>query len=161
MRISPIPPVIEDLEQWPNTELFRFTYQYYITHKKIAPAGAFRISDTDYNQFISFLKKENFSLTSSSERRLEQLQKSIESEGYGAGTKTELEKLRALIKSEKEKQYIKYKKEIKSLLEREIAAHYYYNEGKVANSLKDDEVMLKAREVLTNWEKHKVVLMKK
>lgn len=161
MKIAPVPPVIGDLERWPASELFRFTNQYYITHKKIAPASEFRISDDDYTQFISFLKKENFTLTGLSEQKLDQLAKTLESEGYDAGTKAALEKLRALIKSEKEQQFIKYKKEIKSLLEREIVAQYYYNEGRVANSLKDDEVLAKAAEVLGNWEKYRGILTKK
>lgn len=161
MQIAFVPPVIRDLENWPSTELFRFANQYYITHKKIAPASKFRISDDDYNQFISFLKKENFALTGSGERQLDQLERTLDQEGYGPGTKEELEKLRARIKLEKEKQYVKYKKEIKSLLEGEIAVQYHYNEGKVANSLKDDEILAKAVEVLVNWEKYKTVLVKK
>jgi carboxyl-terminal processing protease len=161
MHISPIPPVIWDLQRWPNSELFRFANQYYISHNKIEPPLTFRISDEDYNRFISFLKKENFELTSASEGKLDQLAKTVEAEGYNTGTKADLKKLRALIKLEKEQQYIKYKKEIKSLLEGEIAVQYYYNDGKVANSLKDDEVLGKAVEVLTNWEKYKGILTKK
>ncbi|HUR64721.1 MAG TPA: S41 family peptidase [Chitinophagaceae bacterium] len=161
MKIAAVPPVIQDLERWPNSELFRFANQYYITHKKIAPAVEFRISDDDYNHFISFLKKENFSLTGSGELKLDQLEKTLELEGYNVETQTALEKLRALIKSDKERQYIKYKNEIKSLLEGEIAVQYYYNQGRVANVLKDDEVLAKALEVLGNWEKYKGVLTKK
>ena len=158
MQIAPVPPVIEDLERWPNSQLFLFANQYFITHKKIAPAPTFRISDEDYNQFISFLKNKNFVLTGLSEQKLDELENTLRTEGYNSGTKAELDKLRAFIRSEKEQQYIKYKKEIKSLLEREIAVQYYYNEGRVANSLKDDGVLAKAVQVLDNWEKHRVVL---
>jgi carboxyl-terminal processing protease len=161
MQIAQVPPVIIDLQRWPASELFRFANQYYSTHKKISPASAFRISDDDNNQFISLLKKENFALTASSEQKLEQLEKTLEAEGYSTGMKAELEKFRAILKSEKEQQYNKYKNEIKSLLEREIAVQYYYNEGGAANSLKDDEVMAKAVEVLENWEKYKTILTKK
>jgi hypothetical protein len=88
------------------------------------------------------------------------LETTLESEGYGVKTKEELKKLRALITMEKAQEYTKYKREIKSLLEGEIVLQYYYNEGRVANSLKDDEVFAKAVEVLTNWEKYKGLLTK-
>jgi carboxyl-terminal processing protease len=160
MNVPRVPAIIEDLQRWPNSELFRFANQYFTSHKKIPPAVTFRLSEHEYFEFVSFLKKENFSLTRLSEQKLDLLETTLESEGYGIKTKEELKKLRTLITMEKGQEYIKYKREIKSLLEGEIAVQYYYNEGRVANSLKDDEVFAKAVEVLTNWEKYKGLLTK-
>jgi carboxyl-terminal processing protease len=158
LKRVPEPPVILDLVDWNSTHLFRYANRYFTLHPEISSAATFRISDKDYDDFISFLKKENFQLTSQSEKQLDVLQKSLEEENYQTELLTEISKLRAQLNQEKEKQYILYKKQIKSLLEGEIVSQYFYNSGRVENSLKDDEELKKAMEVLSNWERYKKVL---
>lgn len=59
---------------------------------------------------------------------------------------------------DKEQDLVKNKEQIKSLLEEEIASRYYYRNGRLEASLKDDVEVQKAIEVLTNKEAYDKVL---
>ena len=52
----------------------------------------------------------------------------------------------------------KYKDEIKYLLEREIAARYYYLEGRVANGLDNDDEFIKAKEIINSPIEYQAIL---
>jgi carboxyl-terminal processing protease len=149
------PTVINDLLQWNDTRLFRFANQYMVSHPKIAPAKSFRVTDAEYESFIRFLKKENFILTSPAEKEIDDLEKSLLAEGYNDLVKTEVVNIRKRLSAEKLKQYVSFKNEIRNLLESEIAGQYYYNGGRLENSLKNDKWVIKAIEVLLNWERYK------
>ena len=161
LPISTTPRVISDLTEWPGTHLFLFANQYVLAHPVITPASGFRITDKDYDAFVGFLKKEKFQLTSLSEQKLDELQNLMEEEGYTQAALSNVSALGEQLNREKEKQFVVYKKEIKSLLESEIAGVVYYNAGKIENTLKDDEGLKKAVEVLNNWEKYRGLLKRR
>ena len=151
------PAVVTDLLRWENTHLFRFANQYRLSHSAIPAASGFRITDAEYESFIAFLRKEKFPLTGEGEKEIDMLEGALSAEGKDVIV-ADLRKLKEKLNAEKEKQYVIYKKEIKTLLESEIAGQYYYNWGKQENRIKDDETIKKAVEVLSNWEKSKMYL---
>jgi carboxyl-terminal processing protease len=155
---TPEPLVIQDLRYWGNPHLFRFANQYFISHPTISSASEFRITNTDYDSFIAFLKKEKLPMTIPAEKELNELAKALETEISGKETAGQIALLRETLNKEKDKQFILYKKQIKSLLESAIAAQYYYSSGGEENKIKDDEEVKKAVEVLSNWEKYKTLL---
>lgn len=158
MERIPEPPVVWNLLDWNNTHLFRYANRYFTSHSGISNAATFRVTDKVYDDFISFLKEENFLLTSQSESKLDELQKTLEAENYQKGLVSDISTLREHLIQEKEKQYSVFKKQIKNLLEGEIVSQYLYEGGRVENSLKDDEELKKAIEVLSNWGKYKKIL---
>ena len=96
-------------------------------------------------------------MTGEGEKEIDMLEGALSAEGKDVIV-ADLRKLKEKLNAEKEKQYVIYKKEIKTLLESEIAGQYYYNWGKQENRIKDDETIKKAVEVLSNWEKSKMYL---
>ncbi len=154
MKMKGDPPVVKALLEWPQDHLFRFANDYILKHPHISAAANFRISDRDYDDFVTFLKKEDFRIPSESEKKLSELQKTLEKEGYSLALYAQVASIKEQLNKEKDNQFVIYRKEIKTILEGEIVAKLHYNWGRVENSLKDDEVVKKAVEVLSDWGKY-------
>ncbi|MET0570596.1 MAG: S41 family peptidase, partial [Pedobacter agri] len=145
-------------DPWSYDHVFRFASQYVSAHPTIAPAATFRISDADYNAFVNFLQTERLTIPGVSDAKLDDLVKALEQQGYQNLGSAEIEKIRQQLTIEKEKEFYRYKDELKELVEREIAALYYFNWGRVENSLKNDVVIRKAAEILGNRQQYADIL---
>lgn len=127
-------------------------------HDQIAPAKTFSLDDAAYNEFISFISDKEYDYTTKSEEKLKALQEAAEKEDYWQGIKDQFLVLKNSMMHDKEQDLVKNKEQIKSLLEEEIASRYYYRNGRLEASLKDDVEVQKAIEVLTNKEAYDKVL---
>ena len=78
------------------------------------------------------------------------MKKNAEKEKYYEGLKAEFETMQSKMKHDKEGDLIKFKDEIKQLLESEIASRYYYLKGRVENDFVTDREVNKAIEALNN-----------
>jgi carboxyl-terminal processing protease len=74
--------------------------------------------------------------------------------------KSEINTMKKKMVTDKSNDLYKYKKEIKDLLEREVASRYYYEQGKIQVSLKNDEEVARAIELLNNPSEYKSLLKK-
>jgi carboxyl-terminal processing protease len=54
--------------------------KYFRTHNSIAAARTFRLSDQEYNDFVTFVDDKKYEYTDKSERSLEELKKNAEKE---------------------------------------------------------------------------------
>jgi hypothetical protein len=72
--------------------------------------------------------------------------------GKKHGLEQKLTRLEELVQRENKKALELYKTKIKAMLEQEIAAHYDYERGRIANSLRTDAEVQKAIEVLKDRE---------
>jgi len=144
------PAIIRELieNELSNNLVFTFATDYCSHHPMMAPAANFTLSDTEYNQFILFLKDKGFSYTTQSENKINELKTIALQEGYWDGIKPALAVVQAQIKREREKDLVRFKDQIRELLEEEIVLHRYYQWGRVENSLKNDPGVKKAIEVL-------------
>jgi carboxyl-terminal processing protease len=116
------------------------------------------MTDEEYNQFAEYLKGKDYEYTTPSEVKLEELKKSIKDDNYSEDVQKEISHIDEQIKHDKSKDILKYKPEIKRLLEQEIASRYTYEKGRIANSLKDDAEVKKALEILSDGMKYKSML---
>ena len=66
--------------------------------------------------------------------------------------------LEARLKPNLDRDLDRYKEDIKKLIATEIVKRYYYQEGALIESLKDDKTLQKALEVLTDRELYKKTL---
>jgi carboxyl-terminal processing protease len=133
-----------------NNFVFRFATEYCSGHRTIAPAASFTLSDAEYRRFIDFLKDKNFSYTTHSETKISELKSAALQEGYWDGIQPVFAAMQSQMKKEKEKDLIRFKDQIKELLEEEIVLHRYYQWGRIENSLKNDSGVKKAKEVFTD-----------
>ena len=162
-----IRPDIEiELEKTPNIlfylinedMIFDYATLYCIKHPRIDEVADFKLTDADYAEFKSFLKKRNFSYDRQSEAMLKNLKEIAEFEGYMEGAKDEFSALEKKLQHNLDLELDRFAKDIKPLLSEEIVKRYYFERGAVQETLKEDKVLQKAIEVLQRPEEYKNML---
>ena len=133
-----------------NNHIFNYATIFKAKKSGIAASKAFQLSDQDYQDFIVFLKDKEYDYKTETEELLEEFRKAAEKDKYLDAVKKDVDALTANIKHDKEKDLIKFKDEIKSLLEEEIVGRYYYSKGKTEFSFKNDKDILEALKILNN-----------
>ncbi len=151
--ISPDRPLVEDpaphvlvalAENW---IAFDWANQYRAKHNAIDSADRFRLSDKEYDEFVQFALTRTFSYETGTEKFFEDMLKAAKEEKYYEGAESAFDQLNARIKPDKASDLRKFKKQIKEYLENEIVARYYYQDGRIKNSLPIDPYIAKAREI--------------
>jgi carboxyl-terminal processing protease len=128
--------------------IFDYATQYVIEHKELGDVDDFTVTDEVYRDFIDFLKDKDYDYTTRSDEKLKELIKVAKSEKYFERAEEELTKLKDKLAHDKEKDLLTFQDEIKELLLEEIAGRYHYQEGRIKASLRDDEQLTKAIEIL-------------
>ena len=141
--------------------IFEYATIYRSKHPNLQQPEQFELTDKEYDNFTKFLAGKEFDYTSQSEKKLEELRKKAEKENYLPAIEQELKALEENIKHDKTKDLVKYKDEIRQLLEYEIAARYYWQKGRIMEALEDDDDLKKAIEVLNNPNEYNSILAKK
>lgn len=134
---------------------FRFANQYARENSSIAPPDEFEITDEIYNEFIQFVKSQNFSYTTESEKMIRELSRIAEEESYLDAVKSQLNQLEQQLKSIKDNDLFTHKAEIIQLLRVEIVSRYFHQKGKIITALRDDPEVKRAIEVLSSPELYK------
>jgi C-terminal peptidase (prc) len=138
--------------------LFDFITEWAQKHEKIAPIEDFKVSDEDFEAFKKHAKEKNFTYDRQSEKALKTLKEVAEFEGYLDGDSTILKALQEKLTPDLNRDFDRFKKEIKKLMASEIVKRYYYQKGELIESLKDDEVMEKSIEILSDIDSYKKIL---
>jgi len=138
--------------------IFNYATQYVLNHKEIAPVKDFQLSESEYQDFVAYLKDKDYSYKTKSELELADLKKHAEEEDYFAAIKPEYDALMNKINSDKKDDLMKHKASIKKYLEEEIASRYYFQKGRVEFSLKNDADLKEATTLLSNPFKVKEIL---
>jgi carboxyl-terminal processing protease len=141
-----------------NSYIFNYATDYKRTHSEIVAASKFSLSKTDYNNFITYLGDKEIEYTTDSEEMLQELREVVKEEKYYESSETELNALFAKLKPSLNEDMARYKDEIMELLENEIVSRYYYQNGRVEASLKNDPYMKEAKEVLKDQVRYKSIL---
>ena len=121
-------------------------------HKTIPSVEEFTVSDEDFEAFKNYAKEKNFTYDRQSEKILKNLKEVAQLEGYTDRDSTIFTELEARLTPNLDRDFDLYKDQIKKLLASEIVKRYYFQKGELLESLKDDEVLDKAIEVLGNPE---------
>lgn len=162
-----IPDVEVEAEAFPEISfalfarnyIYDYSLDYKSRHPEISAPEQFVLSDAEYENFKAFLVGKDYSYQTETEAELEDLREAAEDEKLDDSFYTELKDLETKLQANKADDLDNYKEEIKYLLEREIAARYYYTAGRVANGLDDDDVIQKGVEVLNNDSSYSAILV--
>ena len=141
-----------------NFHIFNFATDYARNHENIDDAKSFQLTEKEYDAFIAYLKDKEYDYTTNSEKILEELKGSAQEEKYFEGAKEEYLALEKMLTPDKEKDLVRFKSEIKLLLENEIISRYYFQDGRIAQSLNTDPEVLKAIDVLKNKAQYNEIL---
>ncbi len=134
----------------------------YVTKNPTAPSiKNFSLTKTEYQDFMNYVKSKDFDYQTKSEKMLEDYKAAAVSEKYYDAIKSDLESLKAKLLHDKNADLIKFEDEIKEVLEEEIASRYYYQKGRIQQSLKNDLEVKKAIEVLNKRDVYASILKPK
>jgi carboxyl-terminal processing protease len=137
---------------------FDFATRYRATHPSLTDARHYKMSDADYNEFVQFLADKDYNYTTRSEKNLQELKDIAIKEKYFNNIKEEYLALEQKLQQNKKDDLIRYKPEIREILEEEIASRYYFQKGKLEASFKNDADLKQALLVLNNRKLYTTIL---
>lgn len=138
--------------------IFNYATKYRVAHTTIVPAKEFKLSDTEYDEFVTFLTGKDYDYVTKTEKSLDELKEDAKDDKAFEAIKADIDALKIKIMHNKGEDLIKYKPEIKQFLEEEIASRYYFQNGRMESSLKDDIDLKEAITVLNDSDRYKKIL---
>ena len=161
--ISPdIPDTMETISQvslylYAQNHIFDFATDYYVHNSENVPEPqTFSIGDNEFEKFKSMVASRKFSYTTQSEEALNKLVETAKKERYYELAVDEFESLKNMLSHNNEKDMEIFKEEIIQLINEEIVSRYFYQSGRIMNSLSKDDQINRALQVydqnLYEWE---------
>jgi carboxyl-terminal processing protease len=145
-------------ELYMRNYIFDYATQYYWLHQDIKSPDQLKFSDNDYADFKNFLTKKNFNYKTFTEQSFNDLVANAKKEKYYDVHKDLFTALEKDITHDLDQDMIAFKPEIIELLTDEIIGRYFYEDGAIKWTIKTDEQILKAIEVLNNKERYSSIL---
>jgi carboxyl-terminal processing protease len=149
--------IAEALQQ--NDAIFNFATDYYHRNPSLGEKIP-TITDADYTAFKQFLKKEDFSMDTETQKTLKKAFELAQKEGIDAAIKSEYNQLTAAVQKSEEMLINKNQKEIKNLMLDELILRYQYREGLYQYYLKSNSEIKKATAILNNPSEYKKIILK-
>ncbi len=149
-------PSVVELALYRRSAFFRFANQYHAKHP-VMPKD-FKADDKLFAEFKAFLDRDNFSYDSEGERKMAELLEIAAKYDYQDDVRKQIQALQTAIAAEKEKELIRQKSRILSILEREILIRYHGDSAGLQVALKSDRQLKAAIAVLKDQKKYKAML---
>ena len=138
--------------------IFDYATSYVNTHDSIQSGNEFEISDAVYNEFITFVKQHDFEYKTGTESYIDKLEKQAKKDGFEEDFKMQIAEMKKHVEELKSNEINRNKDEIKRLLRIEILSRYYFLEGKLSASLRDDKAVNAAVKLLSNTKEYQAIL---
>lgn len=118
---------------------FDYATNYARTHKSIAAPERFALTDAEYDDFINYVKAQNFTYELQSAQMLDEVRQVVQAEGYATDADTLLVQLATTLKPDIDRDLRRFRQSIEELLGSEIVKRYYFQKGTVAYELRFDQ----------------------
>lgn len=139
--------------------IFEFATKYCAENSQPADLSNFRLSDREYDAFVTWLKSRQFTYTTALEQTTRELVEKAKNERMYPDLEIYLDGLKNKIEENKSSDYLRFKTEIKTILEEQIAFHYDLEQGRSKVSLPRDPDIAEAQKVLSDLAAyHKIFL---
>ncbi len=138
--------------------IFNYATKYRVAHATIPPVKDFRLTDAEYDDFAAYLNTKDYDYTSKTEKALDDLKKDAKDDKTLDAIGGDIDALKTKIKHNKKDDLVRFKPEVKQFLEEEIASRYYFQNGRLEASLRDDPELTQAISVLNDSDKYKKIL---
>ncbi|GAB3534185.1 S41 family peptidase [Pontibacter brevis] len=133
---------------------FEYANKYKAEHATIPSAKDFKLTDKEYQDFVAFLGDKDVSYRTGIESELEDLANKAKEGKHYDDIKAELEAIKKKVSHNKANDLMRFKAEIKEVLEAEIASRYYLQKGYIESTFDDDPNILMAKQVLKDQQKY-------
>jgi len=140
---------------------FAYANKYKAEHAKIPAAKEFKLTESEYQKFVSFLANKDLSYTTAIESELEDVAEKAKDGKHYDDIQAELETIRKKVSHNKANDLMRFKAEIQEVLEAEIASRYYLRKGYIESTFDDDPDILMAKQVLSDPQKYSAYLKAK
>ncbi len=138
--------------------IFDFATNYYWTHPNIKTPDQFTFTDQDYDDFKTFLLNRKFNYKTVTEESLNELITNAKKEKYYDIHKDLFNDLEKDIAHNLDQDLKLFRSEITDLMEDEIISRYFYESGAIEWTIKKDEQVSKAIDILNNKEEYSSIL---
>jgi carboxyl-terminal processing protease len=158
--IEVIPETLSQIttELYLNYLIFDYATTYYWNHPEIKTLAQIGFTDQDFHDFKEFLKARKFNYSTLTDDAFNDLISNAKREKYYDLHKDLFDQLEKDLAPNLEQDIMIFKKEITNLIMDEIVSRYFYEEGSIEWSLKTDEQVNKAIEVLNNKAQYTSIL---
>jgi carboxyl-terminal processing protease len=138
--------------------IFDFATNYYWSHPDIKSPEEFSFTDQDYTDFKTFLLNRKFNYKTDTEESLNELITNAKKEKYYDIHKDLFNDLEKDIAHSLDQDLKLFRSEITDLIEDEIISRYFYENGAIEWTIKKDDQISKARDILNNKEVYSSIL---
>jgi len=140
-----------------DNAIFDYATRYYYNHT-LDSWQSFSFGERDYQDFLSFLEKNDFSYETETEKAFEAAMRRAEDDDIKADIDKAYKGLLASVKQAKDKALLDKKEEISSLIKDEILKRYFYREGLYSYQLKNNPEIQQAISILNDQKKYDRIL---
>ncbi|MEM9051563.1 MAG: S41 family peptidase [Bacteroidota bacterium] len=137
---------------------FKYANEYARDHAEIANAVDFNLSDEEYSDFVKYLEGQSYHYTTDTEKEFEKLVEIAKEEKYYGITEEAFTQMEEAISSKKNNDLELFKSDIEPILENEIVSRYYFQKGRIENSLAEDPAIDSSLQILANAEEYGKIL---
>jgi carboxyl-terminal processing protease len=140
--------------------IFNYATNYYYKNPALGnkiPA----MTDTDFEAFKAYLKKEKFEFDTETEKALKETLVVAKKEKVDASIAAEYQQLLTALQRSEDKELNAHKQEIKQLLTDELIKRYQYKEGLYKYYITSNPEILKAAALLSNAPEYNKLLLKR
>ncbi|MCD8288990.1 MAG: S41 family peptidase [Prevotella sp.] len=135
-----------------------FVLDYIQAHPTIAPPATFELSDSDFNVFKKQVCDAGFKYDRQTGKYLDMLKDLAKFEGYFDDAKDEFAALEAKLTHNLDRDLDINRDLLKLLIGRDIIGAYYFDEGAIEFSLRQDSQLQRAVDILNEGEYDKILL---
>lgn len=156
VRHDTIPNIVLYLSN--DDVLMDYCVKYAQTHPAPVSVEDFTFTDGDFAEFKRMVMETGFTYDRLSDKRLQDLKKVAQFEGYYEDAKAEFDALEAKLKHNLSAELDRHEKELRPLVACELVKRYFFQSGSIRESVKDDPDVAKAVEILENGgEYHRIL----
>ncbi|MCH5224554.1 MAG: S41 family peptidase [Muribaculaceae bacterium] len=142
-----------------DNKIFDYATKYANTHDSISDPWQFEITDELFEDFKGSLDKSSLKYDKVMDQLLQQLRETAEVEGYLSDEASKaIDALSPLLANDVDQDLDNKREEISEYLGGEIASRYYYENGRLIQSLKNDKALKTAIETLSDRQRTAEIL---
>ena len=138
--------------------IFDFANKYYREHETLPGPSVFEVNDELYNDFVTYLSGKEYEYETRTEKAISKMIKDANKEKYISDLQAEIYALETKMKASKTNDLERFKEQISEVIEGEIVTRYYFQNGRIQASLKHDNEVNKAVEILQDQEAYNAIL---
>ena len=141
-----------------NGYLFDYATEYALKHSTIAQPGQFDLTDQEYQEFVSWVKKKDYHYRSHLDVLVSRLTDQSKKEKLYEDIKPQLEAVAQKLEEARKKDLTTHKDMLRAKLAEEIAIRYYFERGAQETRFRYDQELKEAIRLLNHQDEYNKIL---